>query len=400
MNWRTPLETVAAYRLAVHRHRPDYRLVVAMALLVLTGLIVIYAISPALSYRLLDRYQEQHFLYRQLLHISLGIGAFMAATIIPLATWRRLTKSLIYVAIVANALLLVPGLGITVNGATRWLNLGPLTSFQPAELLKLALILAIADRLARLREADLKDSRQTVGPTLWLLAAAGVVVVLLQRDMGTMLVITALALGLLFVGGVAYKALARVVGVVSLAGVLAVVLFPHRLERLLTFLRPDGDAQGSGYHIAQSLIAIGSGGVFGLGLGRSLQVYGYLPEAANDSIFAIFAEKFGFIGCVLLLGLFAFLLQRILSVAQRAPDTYTQLVVSGVFIWLAAHIVINVGAMLALLPLTGITLPFLSIGGSSLIIIMFAMGLVFQVSRYSHYRVEGPVLSPLGQRIR
>lgn len=400
MSWRAALETSTTYRLNQHRHRPDYRLVVAMALLVLTGLVVIYAISPALSYRLLERYQEQHFLYRQLLHIALGIGAFLAASIVPLPTWQRLTKPLVYVALGANALLLVPGLGITVNGATRWLNIGPISSFQPAELLKLALIFVLADRLARLRDSDLSDHRQTVSPALWLLGALGVMVVIFQRDLGTMLVITALVLGMLYIGGVAYKALARLVGAVGLAGLLAVVLFPHRLERLLTFLRPDGDVQGAGYHISQSLIAVGSGGLLGLGLGRSLQVYGYLPEAANDSIFAIFAEKFGFIGCLLLLGLFAFLLQRILSVAQRAPDTYTQLLVGGVFIWVATHVFINIGAMLALLPLTGITLPFLSIGGSSLIIIMFAMGLVFQVSRYSHYRVEGPVLSPLGQRIR
>ena len=396
----TRFDRQTQYQLPMHRHRPDYRLVLLTGLLLLTGLIVVYAISPALSYRLFAEYREQHFLYRQLLHIGVGIGAFLVASHIPIATWRRSTRFFIYGAVALNAMLLVPGLGVTVKGATRWLNLGPLSSFQPAELLKLALILLVADRLARMRDEDLNSSTAITKPALSLLAIVGAVVVILQRDMGTMLVIATIICGMLFMAGAGNKQMGQILGSLTAGAILAIVMFPHRMSRLLTFLQPGDDVQGAGYHVNQSLIAIGSGGVLGLGLGRSLQVYGYLPEAANDSIFAIFAEKFGFAGCVLLLAAFGFLLQRILSIALRAPDTYTQLLSGGVLIWLASHILINIGAMVALLPLTGITLPFLSIGGSSLLLMLFALGLVFQISRYTHYRVQEPALGPLGARLR
>lgn len=390
----------SAYNLSVHRHRPDYRLVLVISLLLIIGLVLVYSISPALSYRLLERYGEQHFLYRQLLHISLGICAFIAASVLPLSLWRRTTKLFLYAAIITNALLLVPGLGNSVNGATRWLEIGPFLSFQPAELLKLSLILLLADKLAGLREEQLRSTEFITKPALWLLAIVGLVVVVFQRDMGTMLVIASIVCGMLFIGGAGNKQLVQVIGSLVAGGILAIIMFPHRIARLLTFLRPGEDLQGASYHVNQSLIAIGSGGLWGLGLGKSLQVYGYLPEAANDSIFAIFAEKFGLLGSVALLVIFGFLLQRILSIAFRAPDAYTQLITGGVLIWIASHILVNVGSMIALMPLTGITLPFLSLGGSSLILLMFALGLVFQVSRYTHYRVSGPALAPLERRVR
>jgi cell division protein FtsW len=388
------------YALAGHKHRADYRLLLTVSLLLIIGLIVIYAISPAMSYRLYGEYRGSYFLYRQLLHIAIALTAFAVAASVPLKTWRGWTRGFVYAAIIANALLLVPFLGVTIHGATRWLNLGPLSTFQPVELLKLAIIFLLADKLAALREPELGDKQQTTRPALVILGISGIVVVLLQKDMGSMLVISAIVCGMLFAAGVRWAHMAGLLGTLTAASLVAIIAFPYRLNRLLTFLQPGGDTQGAGYHVNQSLIGIGSGGLLGLGLGRSLQVYGYLPEAANDSIFAIFAEKFGFVGTVILLGLFGLLLQRVLSIALRAPDGYTQLVTSGILIWLASHILINVGAMIAILPLTGITLPFLSIGGSSLILLTFALGLVFQISRYAHYRISAPILAPLASRVR
>lgn len=393
------LEPLQTYRLSAHRHRGDFRLVLVMALLLLIGLIVIYAISPALSYRLFAEYRERHFLYRQLINISLGIIAFVVASTIPLERWRQYTKGIVYGSLAANALLLVPGLGVNVKGATRWLNVGLLSSFQPSETLKLALILLLADRLSRLNDQQLNDTSETLKPALWILVVSGAIVVLLQKDMGTMLVITGIICAMIYLAGVSWNILSKLLGVILAAGVGAIALFPYRLQRLMTFLRPD-DAQGSGYHVAQSLISVGSGGIFGLGLGKSLQVYGYQPEAASDSIFAIFAEKFGFVGTITLLVLFGILIQRLISIAMRAPDRYTQLLTGGILVWLASHVLINVGAMLALLPLTGITLPFLSVGGSSLLLIMFSLGLVFQISHYTGYRVSDPVLPNLNMRVR
>lgn len=394
------LPETKGYQLSGHRHKPDYQLVLAIGLLLLTGMIVVYSISPALSYRLLNRYSEQHFLYRQLIHIMLGIGAFIVASKIPLGFWRSMTKWMIYGALTLNLALLVPGLGVNINGATRWLNLGPISTFQPSELLKLALVFLVADALDRLRGDELRNTDKTVKPALILLALVGFIVVVIQRDMGTMLVIATIVVGMLYIGGLYLKQLAQLLGALLVAGILSVVLFPHRVARLLTFLRPESDIQGSGYHVSQSLIAVGSGGIFGLGLGKSLQVYGYLPEAANDSIFAIFAEKFGFLGSVILISIFCYLLLRIFSIASRAPDKYSMLIASGVALWLAAHVLINTGAMLAILPLTGITLPFLSVGGSSLLLFMFGLGVVFQISRYTNYKVGDAPEASLFHKIR
>jgi cell division protein FtsW len=240
----------------------------------------------------------------------------------------------------------------------------------------------------------------TLKPIFWLLGVSGIMVVVLQKDMGTMGVIAGLIFAVLFTAGLSWRRLGTLASTMAAAGVAAIILFPHRVERLLTFLRPETDVQNTSYHINQALIAVGSGGLFGLGLGKSLQVYGYLPIAASDSIFAIYAEKFGFVGASTLVILYGLLIWRLLRTTTHAPDTYTQLITAGVMVWFTTHVLINIGAMLALIPLTGVTLPLLSIGGTSLVFLMFGLGLVFQVSFYSHYRVDAAFLKPLNQQVR
>jgi cell division protein FtsW len=175
----------------------------------------------------------------------------------------------------------------------------------------------------------------------------------------------------------------------------AIVSTPYRRDRFETFLNPQRDCQNTGYQACQALIAVGSGGLVGLGLGRSVQAYGYLPEAQNDSIFAIYAEKFGFIGSILLLGLYGMFFNRLKRIIERAPDQYSRLIVVGIAAWLAVQTMINIGAMLGLLPLKGITLPFVSYGGTSVLFIMAAVGMAFNISRYTSF--TAPRLTTAGK---
>ncbi len=368
----------------VRRHRPDYGIVLLVGLLLIIGLIIIYAISPGLSH-LRGNVGEDYYMTKQLLAIGLGVGMFAFTALLPLPVWRQLAPWLIIGAGVSTLLLLIPGARFNdpINGATRWIQLGPV-SFQPAELVKFALLVNGSLFLSRQAEDGLLNSwPQTLKPFSIALAATSFVVAFLQRDMGSTMVIVAIMAAMIYVAGLRLKYLLAMAGSVAGAMVVTVALFPHRLERLFTFLHPEADASGAGYHISQALIAIGSGGIVGQGLGRSVQAFGYLPEAANDSIFAVYAEKFGFIGSVLLIALFGMLLMRTVSIIERTPDMFARLMATGIFAWIASHVLINMGAMLGLMPLKGITLPFVSYGGSSLLFTMGCVGLLLQISRYT-----------------
>lgn len=365
------------------RHKPDYALVLITSLLLIFGAVVVYTISPALD--------QPSLLYRQLMHIGLAAVAFGVASVVPLNWWRKVHLPILAVGIATSLLLLVPGLSIEVNGATRWLNLGEL-SFQPAELLKFGLVIYLAVWLSeRRRTGRLNQSHDTLVPAIITTAVLGLMVAGLQKDLGTMISIAGIILSMLYISGLKLSHLLKFVGVLTGAGVAATLLFPHRIARLATFIDPSRDVDGAGYHINQALIAIGSGGWFGRGLGKSVQVFGYLPEAINDSIFAILAEQFGFIGSLLVLFLYGALGVRLLRLAERATNDYLRLLAAGIFGWMISHVLINVGAMLGLVPLTGITLPFLSLGGTSLIFITAAFGIAFNMSRYSSlaYLKEG-----------
>lgn len=380
----------------IRKHRPDYLIIVAMVLLMLLGLVVIYAVSPALAERINattpdSTLDHNHFMYRQLGYLGIGIAAFAAAAFVPVEFWRKFRIQILAGAVLCSILLIIlPGsLTISVNGATRWLNLG-FISFQPAELLKFSLVIFMAGFLAsRIGQGKVNSRDETIVPLLIVLGCISVLVVVAQKDMGTMFALLAIFLVTLFMSGLAKMKFLAIFGGIVAAGILLIVTFPHRMARVMTFLNPEGDVSGAGYHINQALIAVGSGGWIGKGLGQSVQAFGYLPEAANDSIFAIMAEKFGFVGTLVVLCLFGFLFLRILKVMETAPNDYMRLVVAGVFGWLAAHTIVNIGAMLSVLPLTGVTLPFLSFGGTSLLFIMAALGLVVNISRYTVHAVPG-----------
>lgn len=363
----------------LRRHRPDFVLLILALILLGAGLVLMYSISPALAAQG-GSVGDNYFVTRQFVAIIFGIIAFFVVAKVPLRHWQKWQKPLIVVTILLSIASIASG-GI----ANRWIQFG-FFSFQPVELVKFVLIILLAGFLAQIvQRGGFHDFKQ-LKPLLIIFAILGFIIVVLQRDLGSAIVLAAITGVMAFMAGFPMKKLLiGVLIVFALVGV-AISSTPYRRDRLMTFMNPERDCQNDGYHACQALIAVGSGGLMGLGLGRSVQAYGYLPEAENDSIFAIFAEKFGFIGVVTLIGMLGSLLLRILNIMQRAPNLYYQLICAGVFTWLAVQAFINIAAMVGLLPLKGITLPFVSYGGTSLIFSMAALGLVFNISYYTNMR--------------
>jgi cell division protein FtsW len=347
------------------------------------GLVVVYAISPGLSAQ--RGVGENYYVGKQLIAVCLGIGAFLVTANIPTAWWRRFERPLIIGALLASVAVRV--VGEEVNGAYRWVQVGGL-SFQAAELIKFALLIWLAGFLVdRLRNDELANEKKTFQPLLTALAVIAVVVAWIQSDLGSTGVMVMIMASMIFVVGLPLKRIMMIGGIIAIGTTLLIASSSYRRDRFETFLNPTRDCQTTGYQACQALIAVGSGGAAGLGLGRGVQAYGYLPEAANDSIFAIFAEKFGFIGVSVLLGLFIAFFARMKNIAERTADDFSRLLVIGVLAWLSTQAMINIGAMIGLLPLKGITLPFISYGGTSIIFITAAIGVVFQISRYTNYSV-------------
>ncbi len=380
------------------KHRPDYWLLMLCITLLAIGLIVVYAISPALSAA--NHVSSGYYVGKQLIAIALSAVAFIVTSQVPLSWWRRAYKPLLVAAAAATLLALV----LPVNPAYpahRWVRLGGF-SFQSVELLKFAVMIWLAGFLAeKIRQGTIKDFRLTLKPMLLALAVVGGAVLIAQSDTGSFGVIIAVMAIMAFVAGLPLGRIIAIGGIVLIGLILVISATPYRRERLATYLHPQSNCRTSGYQACQALIAVGSGGMIGLGLGSSVQAYGYLPEAANDSIFAIYAEKFGFIGSVVLLGAFVAFFARLRYIIERTSDDFSRLLVVGVLAWLSTQTLINIGAMIGLLPLKGITLPFISYGGTSVVFMAAAVGLVFQISQHTTYsvpRVSGETGESNGRR--
>jgi cell division protein FtsW len=364
------------------KHRPDYWLVVWCAALLAVGLVVVYAISPALEAT--NGVGNNYYVYKQLIAIALSFVAFIITARVPLAWWRQAYKPLLVVAGLATLLALV----LPVNPAYpahRWVRLGSF-SFQSVELVKFAVMLWLAGFLAeRIRQGNITNSAKTLRPLLITLVGVGLIVAGVQSDLGSTGVIVAMMGTMAYVAGLPLGRIVLIAGIVGIGLVLAVSSTPYRRARLETFLHPQSNCKSAGYQACQSLIAVGSGGLAGLGLGDSVQAYGYQPEAANDSIFAIYAEQFGFIGSILLLVAFTAFFSRLKRISERVTDDFSRLLVIGALAWLSSQALVNIGAMIGLLPLKGITLPFISYGGTSVVFAAAAVGLAFQASQYASY---------------
>lgn len=380
-----------------------------MGLLMLFGLIIMYAIGPQRANVLnevhhTDFYTETYFVIKQGISLTLAIGAFFVASKVPFERLKQLSWRFVQIGLGLCALLFIGGnilhidaIAVNTLGAYRWFNLGPLGSFQPAEVLKFALLLYIAMFLGtRVEQGDVDNRERTVYPVVGMAAVALGIIVILQKDMGTGLALASMVGMMLVISGMSLKILGKILLIAVIAGAMLVVFVPHRRERLVTFLSGDkaassthDQADDNNYHIKNAMIALGTGGLMGLGIGNSVQATGYLPEAINDSVFAIIGEIFGFIGVVVIIGLFTALLLRVLRISDHLPDMSMRLAVAGIFGWLAAHVILNIASMIGLVPLTGITLPLLSFGGTSMVFIAGALGLVYQLSQYTSH---GPIL--------
>ena len=367
----------------VRAHRGDHWILVDMILLLVIGVMLIYAISPALADT--TKVSGSYYVSHQLLAVFLAGIAFFITAKVPLSTWRSYYKWLIMGAV----LMTLVAIALPVNPsypAHRWVRLGGL-SFESVEMLIFAILIWFANFLhLRIKNGSIGNFKKTVKPLIIAILLIAGVVAVIQSDLGSTGVIVAMMGVMAFVAGLPIKKIVILGAMMAGLTVIAIIIFPYRLARLDTFLHPSANCLTTGYQSCQALIAVGSGGITGAGLGSGAQAYGYLPEADNDSIFAIFAEKFGFIGTTLLLALFAALFYKIAQVAEGAPDDFSRLVVVGVLVWISVEMLINVGAMIGLLPLKGITLPFISYGGTSVVFFAAAMGLVYQVSRYTSYK--------------
>lgn len=364
------------------KHRPDYWLLILCALLLSTGLILVFAIGPALSAA--HHVGNGYYLNKQLIAIGLSLVAFLATSQIPLQWWRQAYKPLLILAVLTTVLALM----LPVNPAYpahRWVRIGSF-SFQSVEVVKFAVMIWLAGFLSsRLKTGDISNLKLTLQPILLALGVIGVVVAGVQSDLGSTGVMVAMIATMAFIAGLPVQRILIIGAVITIGLILAISATPYRRARLQTYLHPDANCQSTGYQACQALIAVGSGGIVGLGLGSSVQAYGYLPEAANDSIFAIYAEKFGFIGCVLLLAVYVGFFARLKIIAERLPDDFSRLLVVGVLAWLSIQSMVNIGAMIGILPLKGITLPFISYGGTSVVFAAAAVGLAFQASQYSAF---------------
>jgi cell division protein FtsW len=345
--------------------------------LICIGLVMVASASIGIA----DQNTGDPFFYakRQFLRILLSLAMLWLACRIPLQFWRRNGMALMLGSIILLAIVLIPGVGHTANGATRWLNFG-LFTFQISEIAKLFLIIYLSGYLLRRGDEMQTNTMGFIKPMLILAVASGLL--LMEPDFGAAAVLLMTGLGLIFLGGVRFgQFLLFVSGTLCIMGLLA-VSSPYRLARITSFLDPWADPFNSGFQLTQSLIAIGSGGWFGAGLGGSVQKLFYLPEAHTDFLFAIYAEEFGFVGQVCLIALFTLFALRCFAIAKLAlqrEQAFGAYLAYGVGLLITLQAVINIGVNMGALPTKGLTLPFVSYGGNSILSMSFAVGLVLRV---------------------
>jgi len=356
----------------------DWWLLSAILIILVIGLTMVYSASAVKAFH--DFGDSFYFLKRQAIFAVLGLISMFFVSRIPYTNWKKLAPIILIFCFVLLIAVLIPGIGVVRGGARSWLGIGSF-GIQPSEFMKLAMILFLAKWLA--------DQQQKI--TLFvkgLLPPLGLVfiafaLIMLQPDLGTGAVMVGASMILIFVAGAQIKHLGSLalLGVAGFVGLI--ITAPYRLKRITSFLDPWSDPLGGGYQIIQSLFAIGPGGLVGLGLGMSRQKYSYLPEPQTDFIFSILAEELGFIGGSTLILLFLIVIWRGIRAAIGAPDTFASLLAIGITSIIGVQVLINIGVVIGMMPVTGITLPLVSYGGSSLTLLLTAFGILLNISRYS-----------------
>lgn len=358
--------------------KADRPFLYATLALFIIGFIILSSASMAIAYK-----EHGSIVYYTLRQITLGgvagLVALFFCALMPYRHWKHLALPLIVISFILLSLIFIPSLSYGAGGARRWLKFGSI-SFQPSEILKLGFIIYLASWLDA-RRKDIRSISYGVMPFALMISIIGVFL-MMQPDFGTFGVILATAGIMYFLGGGNISQMGSMFAFGAVVCYFLIQLAPYRLARILVFLNPTYDTKGLAYQINQAFIAIGSGGFWGLGFGRSLQKYNYLPEPMTDSIFAIFAEEMGFIGVCAIVMLFLFFFFRALSIAKKAPDIFGRLLAAGLAVSIIMQTFINMAAISGLLPLTGIVLPFISYGGTSLVITMGMAGIILNISKY------------------
>ncbi len=348
----------------------DRNLLILIIVFVFLGLV---AIADASAPQALSAYGDKFFfLKQQLVWAGIGLVVLFATAKIHYSLWEKVATPFFFISVGLLLFVLLPHFSLTALGARRWISLG-FFNFQPSELIKLALCIYLAKVASK--------SKSALSYFIPVAIVAGLI--MLQPDLGTTLVVAIFALSQIFVSDVnlLYFGGALLAGIIGTIGL--VIFSPYRKERLLTFFETTRDPLGKSYHIRQILLALGSGGIFGVGLGASKQKYLFLPESSTDSIFAVIAEELGLIGSVVIICLFGYFFIRGLKIASHAPDQFSKVLAIGISTWIAGQAFLNIASMVALVPLTGIPLPFISYGGSSFIMIMTACGILLNISKHT-----------------
>lgn len=349
----------------------DLTLLLTTGILVAFGLLMVYDASAIQGLR--DFKDSLYYIRQQLLWVTIGVLSMGFFARFDYKRFKAISIPLLLFSLLLLLAVLIPGLGVSGGGAHRWLRLGGVT-IQPAEIIKLTGVIYLA---------VLFEKRVRFAPFLTLLVGVSVITAVFQKDLGTTIVFAATMVVLYFTsGGVIWHFIVAIpVGILSL--LLLILTSSYRSKRVLAFLDPFSDTQGFTYHISQVLIALGSGGLFGLGLGHSRQKFEYIPEVSTDSIFAIVGEELGFVGASVMIGLFAFLLIRGFKIAASCPDNFGKILALGLTSWLGIQVIINLSSMTSLLPLTGVPLPFISYGGSALVANLTAIGILLNISKHN-----------------
>ncbi|MGM9986607.1 MAG: stage V sporulation protein E [Bacillaceae bacterium] len=357
---------------------PDYGIIILIFALLTVGMIMVYSASAIWASYKFDG-DSFFFAKRQLLFAGVGVMAMFFISTVDYWVWRKYAKVILLVCFVLLIIVLIPGIGTSRGGAQSWIGVGSFT-IQPSEFMKLAMISFLSKYLAE-NQKKITSFSKGLAPSLGLVFLA-FGMIMLQPDLGTGTVMVGTCVVIMFVAGARILHFSYL-GLLGVAGFVGLILSaPYRIKRITGFLDPWSDQLGTGFQIIQSLYAIGPGGLFGLGLGQSRQKFMYLPEPQTDFIFAILAEELGFIGGCFVLLLFSLLLWRGIRVALNAPDLYGTFLAVGIVGMVAIQVMINIGVVTGMMPVTGITLPFLSYGGSSLTLMLMAMGVLLNISKH------------------
>lgn len=361
-------------------NRPDKTLLFTIFALIIFGLIMIASAGVVYSQ---TRFGDGYYFFKHQLFYGVLPGLFILYLFqkIDYHYWKKVGVLMFAISLALLVLVFIPGIGTQIYGANRWIQLGPF-SFQPSEMMKLSIILYLASWLESKGWVRIRDFFEGFLPFLAVILLVGFLIIK-QPDVGTMGIIVLTSMIIFFIAGARISHILSLFIAAFLGMLMLIKLAPYRMNRLLVFFEPQTDVKGIGYQINQALLAIGSGGIFGLGLGHSRQKFNYLPEPVGDSIFAIIGEELGMIGAVSLVLLFVFLAVRGFKIAKNAPDNFGKLAAGGITFWVVTQAFINIAAISGIIPLTGVPLPFISYGGTSLVFLMAGMGILLNISKQS-----------------